>query len=386
LEYVFGRPASSLVKAATARGEFLPLNVALSIAREAASALLYAHSVANEPLGVHGVIHRDISPDNILVSYDGTAKLTDFGIARMIGATTRLTQVQGVKGKFGYLAPELFDGHAGDVRTDVFAFGVTLYTLLCGVAPFRGRTEAELMRSVFTQQPVRPSAVRPDVGPALDALILRCMSQRREERPAGFEEILKVLDEGDISISGRAAVSDALSRLFPVAADPRETSTGSQARPSTRTILPSSLGGRRKWVAAAIFVSVLGVTAGVLTQVRRETTQRASLTAPDSPSSVVPTAPQAPTQPPIPPPIEQPAQSKPTAVVPKGPGTLRVRVHPWAQVFVDGELRGTSPLPPMKLSPGAHSVILVNPERGYRRPYTVEIRPGEQTRLNVTIR
>lgn len=396
LEYIFGRPASALLKAATARGEFLPVNAALCIAREAASALSYAHSVVNESMGVHGVIHRDVSPDNILVSYDGTAKLTDFGIARMVGATTRLTQAQSVKGKFGYLAPELFDGHPGDVQTDVFAFGVTLYTLLCGVAPFQGRTEAQLMRSVFTQQPVPPSAVRPDVSPSLDALILRCVSQRREDRPTGFMEIVRVLEEDGTRISGRAAVSDALVRLFPVAEDPRETATGSVLRPLTQTVHPPSRNSHWKRVAAVSSAAALAVAIGVLIAAQREKPQVAASTplpvaGSRSVPEPVPVAPVA---------TELPATTKPSAReqpltrpagttrlsgASKTTGTLRVRVNPWAQVFVDGELRGTSPLPEMKLSPGAHSVILVNSERSFRRHYTVEIRRGEQTRLNVTI-
>jgi serine/threonine-protein kinase len=392
LEYVFGRPASALVKESTSRGEFLPLEVTLCIARESASALRYAHSVVNEAMGVRGVIHRDISPDNILVSYDGTAKLTDFGIARMVGATTRLTQVQSVKGKFGYLAPELFDGHPGDVQTDAFAFGVTLYTLLCGVAPFRGHTEAELMRSVFTQQPVPPSAVRPGIAPSLDALILRCVSQRREERPSSFAEILAGLggEEGDPWRGGRAAVSDALARLFPVAADPRGAATGSELRRSTRTVHPAPRTGRRRGLLAAgaaalSLLLAVGVALPALTDSALPTPTPDAGPSPGVALTEPRTEPSTATKPAerAPPPARRAGTTR-TSAGPE-PGTLLVRIRPWAQVFVDGELRGISPLPAMTLAPGAHSVILINPQRNYRRHYTVEIRPGMQTRLNASI-
>jgi eukaryotic-like serine/threonine-protein kinase len=148
LEYVPGETASRLLSALERMNRRLDVGAALSIARDVAEGLAYAHAFRNEALGVTGVLHRDVSPDNVLVSTDGRAKLTDFGVAKLVGATT-LTREQTLKGKLTHMAPELFDGHPADALCDVFSAGVLLYQLLAGVPPFSGRNEGELLRAVL---------------------------------------------------------------------------------------------------------------------------------------------------------------------------------------------------------------------------------------------
>jgi eukaryotic-like serine/threonine-protein kinase len=413
LEYVFGRSAAALSKAAVARGRQLPLEVVLSIAVDAGAALGHAHGVQNSELGVFGVVHRDVSPDNILVSYDGAAKLTDFGIAKVVGLTTQLTQARSIKGKFGYLAPELYDGHDADVASDVFAFGVTLYGLLCGVAPFRGSTEAELMRAAFTQKPVLPSRVRGEIPEGLARLVVQCLAQERSERPPGVEPIVEVLAAHLNPDPGvrRAAVAACVAEYFPMEADPRLTDSKSSRSSPARTRTVRRLIRKPRWVVAILGGAVAGVAAlAVMTQVSLSPGSTASQAPPPQvqvpveakPSPPLPPPPALETVEPIPSPkVERPrrtpaappAQRRTSAPTPPSKakvssathGTLTVRVRPWAEVFVDGDLKGQTPLEPILLSPGPHSIILINQPMNERRHFTVTVSAGQQQNLNVSL-
>src|SRR5262249_4330132 len=148
-------------------GQFLPRHVAVRILLQVARGLVYAH----ERLGGDGrplkVVHCDLSPANIVVSWRGTAKIVGFGIAR---ATIQLpSEDHTVAGKYNYMAPEQIRGDQIDSRADLFAFGVMLYELTVGKRLFRGRQE-QVMRMVLEEEIPPPSALRPDYSTGLQQI------------------------------------------------------------------------------------------------------------------------------------------------------------------------------------------------------------------------
>jgi tRNA A-37 threonylcarbamoyl transferase component Bud32 len=187
MEYVHGANLRELLRANAAAaggpGAPLPLAHAIGIVAAAAAGLHYAHERAGprgEPLGI---VHRDVSPSNVLVSYDGAVKVSDFGIAKWAYQRTR-TQEGTLKGKFAYMSPEQCRGRAVDRRSDVFALGTILYELTTGAAPFSGDSDLEILNWIATgaaKAPVWPeeAGVYP---PALSAIVMRALAPDPADR------------------------------------------------------------------------------------------------------------------------------------------------------------------------------------------------------------
>jgi len=187
MEYVHGANLRELLRANAAAaggpGAPLPLAHAIGIVAAAAAGLHYAHERAGprgEPLGI---VHRDVSPSNVLVSYDGAVKVSDFGIAKWAYQRTR-TQEGTLKGKFAYMSPEQCRGRAVDRRSDIFALGTILYELTTGAAPFSGDSDLEILNWIATgaaKAPLWPAeaGVYP---PALSAIVMRALAPDPTDR------------------------------------------------------------------------------------------------------------------------------------------------------------------------------------------------------------
>lgn len=147
------------------------------------------------------VVHRDVSPSNILISHEGEVKLVDFGIAR---ARARLTPtahgVGVVKGKLSYLAPEALDGRV-EPRSDLFALGVVAYEMLTGRQLFTGTSEAEVIYKVMAAEIPAPSLVSPDVPPEVDQIVVRLLNREISGRPARGLEVVEALGAASMSAS-----------------------------------------------------------------------------------------------------------------------------------------------------------------------------------------
>lgn len=154
-------------------------DIAAYIVTRVLDALSHAHNFTNTDGRKVQIIHRDISPSNVLLDIHGNVKLVDFGIARSQGEEVDeyKTQAPRLKGKFSYMPVELFRGDEPSVQTDVYACGVMLYELLSGSNPFRGRTMAESYDKVRTLTPMTLGALRDDVSPELDAAVAKAMAQ-----------------------------------------------------------------------------------------------------------------------------------------------------------------------------------------------------------------
>ena len=139
MEWVDGEPLTVIAREARALGG-VPLNIALKIAKQACAGLHAAHDLRDDQGTLVGLVHRDVSPQNVLVGHDGQVKVIDFGVAKAASNQLR-TSVGQMKGKVAYMAPEQALGEPVDRRTDVFALGVVLYQLITGKHPFRGDNE-----------------------------------------------------------------------------------------------------------------------------------------------------------------------------------------------------------------------------------------------------
>jgi ABC-type oligopeptide transport system substrate-binding subunit len=160
----------------------------VAIARQICTALDYAHG--------HDVVHRDLKPENVLLAPDGTAKLTDFGLARSVAS--RMTSEGTIMGTVFYLAPELALGHDFDGRADLYALGVMLYELTAGRLPFTAEDPVAVISQHLHAPVVPPRAKNPEIPPALDALIVRLLSKDPEDRPVTAREVLEILQQPSI--------------------------------------------------------------------------------------------------------------------------------------------------------------------------------------------
>jgi serine/threonine protein kinase len=187
MEYLRGRDVQALMRKLREQNLPCPVPVAAFIAHEVAVCLGYAHDL----LGADGkrlnIVHRDVSPSNIMCLRTGGVKLLDFGIAKAAGENTENTEQGLFKGKLAYVAPERIKNEPLDGRVDLFGLGVVLWEMLCGRRLFRGKSELETLNNVLEMKVRVPSTLRPEVPPALDAIVMRALARNRDERyPTGY--------------------------------------------------------------------------------------------------------------------------------------------------------------------------------------------------------
>lgn len=182
MEYVDGCALSELAERWARRGEpALPPEHALYLVSEVLNGLYAAHTLCDvEGRPLH-IVHRDVSPQNVLVSRHGEVKLIDFGIARAASNDSH-TRTGAIKGKLLYLCPEQLEGRRPDARGDLFSAGLMLYELLCGLHPFRGDSEMATLFNYATRVIEPPSVVRPELPAALDAVVMTALERAEARR------------------------------------------------------------------------------------------------------------------------------------------------------------------------------------------------------------
>ncbi|WP_437821174.1 serine/threonine-protein kinase [Sorangium sp. So ce1078] len=203
MDYVRGESLARLLRAARARGAPAPIPIVASIACGALHGLHAAHEARSESGEPLGIVHRDVSPENVLVGVDGTARLLDFGIAKARGrlSTTRGGQL---KGKLAYMSPEQILCADVTRRTDVFAAGVVLWEALAGQRLFDGGDEAALIGAVLERPIPPPSSLAAHVPPALDAIVLRALERNAEGRYPTARELAIAVEDAVPLASPRA--------------------------------------------------------------------------------------------------------------------------------------------------------------------------------------
>jgi serine/threonine protein kinase len=192
MEYIHGETIADIVKRGLAVNNYLPLEHAVHVVRQSAAGLSYAHE-RREPDGhVLRIVHRDVSPTNILVSYEGQTKIVDFGIAR---AQDELKEESGTRpGKASYMSPEQVRGEPVDYRSDIFSLGIILYELTLCQRLYRGAPEV-IMRKIVDEMVTPPTAINRDYPPTLELIVMKALEKRPEDRYQSAEEMSHDLEE-----------------------------------------------------------------------------------------------------------------------------------------------------------------------------------------------
>lgn len=215
MEYLEGESVAALLRRLQKDNVRLPPEIAAYIAAEAAAGLHAAHEYVDDSGVPQQVVHRDVSPQNLIVNYDGSIKVIDFGIARAKDRGTK-TRAGALKGKFAYMAPEQASRGEIDRRVDVYALGVVLHEMLTGKRLFVG-TEAEMIKAICFEHVPTPREFVPDIPEELEAIVLRAMSRdvnTRYPTAAAFRQALIEYLRG-LTSHGREHLVEIMERLFP---------------------------------------------------------------------------------------------------------------------------------------------------------------------------
>ena len=212
MEWVHGTDAAKLAKRLAAQGRAMPVDVALFIVGEVLKALEYAHGKTDNGAWLQ-IVHRDVTPHNVMISYSGEVKLTDFGIAK---ATSRLHHTQGdvVKGKVSYMAPEQATGGTLDHRTDLFAVGVVAYELLAARKPFIGANQHEGILAMLRGEHPPLRAMRPEVSYDVEVFVDQLMANKPDDRFADAGAALDALQQIPALGGGQRSLQRLMRELY----------------------------------------------------------------------------------------------------------------------------------------------------------------------------
>ncbi|MRG97185.1 protein kinase domain-containing protein [Polyangium spumosum] len=194
MEWVEGDTLSTVQKAAKTLGG-IPQNIILRLASQICAGLHAAHELRDDNGALVDLVHRDISPGNILISTSGFAKIADFGVAKSRGRLY-VTRAEGVvKGKTPYLSPEQLGGLPLDRRSDLFSLGVLLYVMVTGLHPFRGETEFKTVENIALKDPIPPRELVPSIHADFEKVILKALEKDRTKRYSTAAEMQRALDQ-----------------------------------------------------------------------------------------------------------------------------------------------------------------------------------------------
>jgi len=239
MQYLEGRTLKQLIDAG------LTPEQAAGLIRQVLEGARFAHR--------HGVVHRDLKPQNVIVDDEGKATVTDFGIAR--AGVSEITQAGAVMGTPHYLSPEQAQGFEVTQVSDLYSIGVMLYEALTGRVPFEADTAVAVAMKQVSQAPQRPSSINPQVSPALDAVVMRALEKEPGQRFQNADAFIAAIDAALKEPSGAAGNTAAFAALPPIVATPEEpVAEGTNLEEEERRKR-----NRRRWlmVAAAVLIGLL---------------------------------------------------------------------------------------------------------------------------------
>ncbi len=365
MECVDGKDVRQILRQLARDGVYLPFRFAAFIALETCKGLQYAHDKVDVDGNPYGIVHRDISPSNVLVSYEGEVKVADFGIAKA-ESNAYETKDGVLKGKFEYMSPEQAKGVTIDHRSDVFSLGIIFYEMLTGRRLFKTDSDTATLRKIRDEDVPAPSLVKPDVPPALEAIALKALTRSLDGRYATAAEMaddlrqylfpatpdslrdelaafMKQLFAGAIHdekvrLSEGSAIAAQLKRDRPDW-DESQTGTLSVTQTAVRLVAPTMLGG------GVVLVLLLGV-GGVASYLAWSQ-----------------------------------GWLDPLLQVEQTTGSVDVMVVPEARVLVNGKLEGTSSTLTLdELPPGAY-VIRLEADGFVPLERTVLVAEGQQVKV-----
>jgi len=194
MEYIFGRDMRRIIPKADSLGIPFPMVYALKIASSVCEGLYYAHQKVDLYGNPLNIVHRDVTPENIFVSFDGTVKVLDFGIAKAANQIEQ-TRAGEIKGKLSYMSPEQCMGKLLDCRSDIFSLGVVLYEWLTGFKLFTGDSEVAILKSITEGKIYAPSYFKADIPEAVESILMKALDKDREKRYQTAWEMQYDLDQ-----------------------------------------------------------------------------------------------------------------------------------------------------------------------------------------------
>lgn len=443
MEYVDGPNVRRLAHMLRRLGRLIEPRVAAAICARAAEGLDHAHRLVGPDGAPLHMVHRDVSPENILVSKSGNVKLVDFGIAKAMSASP-LTTGSETKGKFAYMSPEQVRGQPVDGRSDQFSLGVVLYVLATGVAPFRGESHVTVIQQIATENPEPPRKVRASLPRGLEQIILRLLNKDPQARFPDAAAAAAALD-AFVASTGAPVSAGELAALVGSTLEAYATlknDGGDVSVVQSELVPPPRRSRPPTWVMGSSAAAALALVGSVVAW-QLGSTEGSSLPAPtavaaplkgadagpdrrngvapaapvaslDPPDASVPTAPveasagqeAAPAAPATAEPelVKSPsASSLPGARKPAGGprltliastaqpssgdpdpapgrGTLVLEVPAGVAVYVDDRRIGKAPLGPLELSAGRHVLRLIDVLGGKTVTRPVRIEHGKETR------
>ena len=193
MEYIHGANLKQYLDRLKEKKVVFPVEISSYIISQVCLGLHYAHTFTDKLTGKpYNIVHRDISPHNIMLTYDGAVKVIDFGIAKA-NTNSEATQAGTIKGKLSYLAPEYLDGLELDARYDEFAVGITLWELLCSRKLFQASNDLAVLKQIQACKIVPPSQINPSVPKELDAIVMKALSKDRANRYDNLDQLNRAL-------------------------------------------------------------------------------------------------------------------------------------------------------------------------------------------------
>jgi eukaryotic-like serine/threonine-protein kinase len=193
MEYIHGANLKQYLDRLKERKVVFPVEISCYIISQVCLGLHYAHTFTDKLTGKpYNIVHRDISPHNIMLTYDGAIKVIDFGIAKA-NTNSEQTQAGTIKGKLSYLAPEYLDGLELDARYDEFAVGITLWELLCSRKLFQANNDLAVLKQIQACKVIPPSEINPSVPKELDAIVMKALSKDRAHRYENLDQMNRAL-------------------------------------------------------------------------------------------------------------------------------------------------------------------------------------------------
>lgn len=215
MEWVEGESLHTVIAEAGKR-RAIPPELAVRIISDAAAGLHAAHELRDMDGSLRGVVHRDISPHNILIGTNGAVKLVDFGVAKAVGRISEATRAGQLKGKFGYMSPEQALGKGVDRRSDIFSLGIVLFELTTSRRLFRGEHDIETLRLVISGAIPKPSMIDPKYPLELERIVLKALERNvstRYQTAAEFEHDLHAYLKAERLIVPQGGVAGILKRV-----------------------------------------------------------------------------------------------------------------------------------------------------------------------------
>jgi serine/threonine-protein kinase len=242
MEWVEGESLHTVIAEAGKR-RAIPPELAVRIIADAAAGLHAAHELRDLDGSLRGVVHRDISPHNILIGTNGIVKLVDFGVAKAVGRISEATRAGQLKGKFGYMSPEQALGKAVDRRSDIFSLGIVLFELTTSRRLFRGEHDVETLRLVISGGIPHPTQIDPKYPAELERIVLKALERNvaaRYQTAAELEHDLRAYLKSERLIVPQSGVAGILKRVLGERIEQRRKAVRASLRALNSGALPGS--------------------------------------------------------------------------------------------------------------------------------------------------